>query len=118
MRHPMFPTEKHRLWPVLLCLLAGCGEQTQPLELAGTTMGTYWRLKIPQAKPSQREFIEAGVLAQLEEINSLMSNWAPDSDISRFNRHEANSPFELSAHTTAVLALELKLAAETQGQTL
>lgn len=71
--------------------------------LAGTTMGTHWRVALDnpdyQPLPAIRQTIEA-VLAQ---VIADMSHWEPDSALSRFNRAPAGSWHHLPADMETVL---------------
>jgi thiamine biosynthesis lipoprotein len=67
-------------------------------ELYGETMGTTWTARIVVAEGSGF-LVEAArdTIAQaLERVNRSMSNWDPESEVSRFNRSESSAPFRVS----------------------
>jgi thiamine biosynthesis lipoprotein len=57
----------------------------------------------------------AAVTAALDDVVRRMSGYDAGSELSRFNRHEATTPFALSADTLAVLARGQEVAALTGG---
>lgn len=77
------------------------------VSLSGPIMGTTFSVKaITPKEPTSTDTarIEAAVLEALERVNGAMSTWKPDSELSRFNRHDSTEPFPLSADTLAVIA--------------
>ena len=59
--------------------------------------------------------ISAAVRQALDRVDALMSTYRPDSEVSRFNRHESAEPLSVSAETYAVLAVAQELSATTTG---
>jgi thiamine biosynthesis lipoprotein len=93
--------------------LAGCSDRpavtpASPgvLQFSGQTMGTTYTVKLAGAAFSSArvEALQAGVHDALEGINRGLSLHRADSELTRFNRHEANTPFALSRDFLAVLA--------------
>lgn len=104
------------------CLLpmTGCAprpERAGITELSGPTMGTRYRVKIPQDKLSadREESIRELVETALEDVNVKMSTYLENSEISRLNRWQASEPFDLSFDTLSVLALATEISAATGG---
>lgn len=102
--------------------LAGCGDWRGPsgataFEFRGPTMGTAYTVKIaaPALSEGARDAARAAVAAALDDVVARMSAYLPDSELSRFNRHDATTPFALSPDTLAVLALAQRVAADTAG---
>jgi thiamine biosynthesis lipoprotein len=52
---------------------------------------------------------------RLDEVNRKMSTYREDSEISRLNRHAAESPFEVSPETLEVLRIAQQVSEETTG---
>jgi thiamine biosynthesis lipoprotein len=103
-------------------LVAGCGERrgtsaSPLLEFRGPTMGTAFTAKIagagmPEARAGAARDAVAGAF---DSVVAKMSTYLPDSELSRFNRHAAGTPFALSAETIAVLALARQVSAASGG---
>ncbi|QZP09190.1 FAD:protein FMN transferase [Caenibius sp. WL] len=85
------------------------------LRLDGETMGTYWALSavVPPELP------ETGLRSLLEQgfarVIAQMSQWEPDSEISRFNRAAPGTRFPLSAEFAYVLDCALEIARASGG---
>lgn len=99
----------------LFYLGPGCGEQAPPayLKLSGRTMGTTWNATLvrPPAEVNFQELIQAAV----EEVDSKMSTYRDDSELSRFNRTAVNESFGISRLTFKVLLDALLLAEDSGG---
>jgi FAD:protein FMN transferase len=102
--------------------LAGCGDWRGPstgaaFEFRGPTMGTAYTVKIaaPTLSESVRLAARAAVAEALDGVVASMSAYLPDSELSRFNRHDATTPFALSPDALAVFALAQRVAADTAG---
>lgn len=107
------------LLPVLLLALAACTPrqaEEEVLALDGRTMGTYWSVRIA-APPSEldAETLHADLEAALVEVNAQMSNYDPESEISRFNRSPVGEWFEVSPEVVAVMAAALDVSALSGG---
>ena len=83
--------------------------------LEGATMGTSYRVTVPGAGTADEPRIGAAVRGELERVDSLMSTYRADSELSRFNRHGSTDPFPLSAETIEVLALARSVGDLTGG---
>lgn len=102
---------------VAIAALAGCAsEEPAPsaLELTGAAMGTSYSVALPSASVNDGA-TGAAVRETLERVDALMSTYRADSEVSRFNRHESDEPFSVSAETYAVLAAAQELSAATGG---
>lgn len=105
------------LLPLLVLLsLANCSQVESPVRLHGKTMGTTWSLTIP-ALPSEVQAIQLQqqIEAILENINSLMSTWREDSEISRFNTLMTTEWFKVSPQTLALLQAALDIHQQSSG---
>jgi thiamine biosynthesis lipoprotein len=76
---------------VILALAAACGgDRTAILELTGTTMGTQFSVKMPADTPlPDREVLQRDIDALLARMESLLSTYIVDSEISAFNINES-----------------------------
>ncbi len=99
------------------CLAACHGGLPPPaaLTLEGPALGTSYSVTVSQAAASDGEALRAAVTRELEDVDSLMSTYRPDSELSRLNRHRALDPFPLSEPTFSVLAAAREVSAVTGG---
>ena len=115
-----------RAYPLLLACstflaLAACSapDRTSPpqhVHLAGPTMGTTWQVKLPTLpERTSRDELQAAIERRLERVNDQMSTYRPDSELSRFNRHEGTDWFEVSADTARVVSAAQQISALTGG---
>lgn len=95
----------HRLY------LSDAGEATEVLIVRGETMGTMYTLRIagPDLDEGLRRRVESETERRLGEIDAWMSNWNPDSEISRFNAHRAIDGFRVSSPTAELVAYAIEL---------
>jgi thiamine biosynthesis lipoprotein len=114
------PRQSHsREW--LFCLfimvsLAACSGETPPTQLAGATMGTTWHVSyLPAASAPAVEDLQLGIEAQLEQVNSSMSTYRPDSEISRFNALDSGEWFIASPDFFRVLTTALDIGQLSEG---
>jgi thiamine biosynthesis lipoprotein len=100
-----------RLLPLFLIVLVGltCWRfQHAPSqtihEFRGETMGTTYTVKIAaeEIESASRKQIKAAVQQELERVDSLMSTYDPESELSKFNRIGAGIPFVISPETLEV----------------
>lgn len=74
-------------------------------------MGTSWSLQAVGAASS----IAEGVQESLDRVVAQMSQWEPDSDLSRFNRADAGAWCELPPEFAHVVAAALTIARASDG---
>ncbi|HMP73657.1 MAG TPA: FAD:protein FMN transferase [Kiritimatiellia bacterium] len=83
-------------------------------EWRGQTMGTWYTVKVVDhdlaITPEIYQSLHAEIDAALVEVNRQMSTYLPDSEISRFNRHDSITPFSVSDGFRDVLRAALDLA--------
>ena len=103
--------------PALLAALlaAACGGPDRGPHLytfQGSTMGTTFMVKV--VTETLREERQAEVLelieAELDEVDTKMSHYLEDSELSRFNRSHDTSPFTVSEETLEVFRHAQELA--------
>ncbi|MFV0576148.1 MAG: FAD:protein FMN transferase [Vibrio sp.] len=97
-------------------LLAGCSKPAEQVHLSGPTMGTGYNVKyIVQDEQPKPEDLQKGIDKVLEKVNDEMSTYRDDSELSRFNQHRTNQPFEVSKDTATVVREALRLNKLTEG---
>ena len=116
---PALPRPGRGVAPSLFaaCLAACQGGLPPPaaLTLEGPALGTSYSVTVSRAAASDGEALRAAVTRELEDVDSLMSTYRPDSELSRLNRHRALDPFPLSEPTFDVLAAAREVSAATGG---
>jgi thiamine biosynthesis lipoprotein len=88
------------------------------IELSGRALGTIWSVKLNRPDTGdepQRERLLAAIREALDGVDSLMSTYRADSELSRFNRFASTEPFALSAPTLEVFALAQEISELTDG---
>ena len=96
----MRPLTRWILFPALLAALVACGDSARERpaqELVGSTMGTTFSIKVI-ALPESLDLAElrTDIEAALDGINSAMSTYLSDSELSRFNASESIDWIEVS----------------------
>lgn len=111
-----------KTWLALIGLaffLTGCGQEkvnTGPeIHITGSTMGTYYSIKVADKIAKTPEAFQAEVDALLERVNDQMSTYRPDSELSRFNQTRDSKPVVVSRDTARVVTESLHLGREARG---
>lgn len=100
----------------LLSLLAGCDTPPEAHRFQGPTFGTGYHVTVFADLSEERHSdLSAGIQAELERIDALMSTYREDSELSRLNRHPVGIPFFLSPHTAEVVREALRIARLSNG---
>jgi thiamine biosynthesis lipoprotein len=82
----------------------------------GITMGTHYSVKLTELPPEiDPKSLETEVARLLEGVNSLLSTYQSDSEISRFNRNLSTDWVEISPELVMVLQKAQKLSQLTEG---
>lgn len=112
---PSFSTITWLLWPALFLLaVAACTRAPQQMDIAGSTMGTSYSVRVVRPTHTEAQLREA-IETRLETVNDQMSTWRPNSEISRFNQDESGDWMTVSADFAAVTAKALDLGTLTEG---
>lgn len=103
-----------------LCLggmASRAGDAPQLLTWEGRTMGTTYLVKIAGVAQNDALVAElrAAVEARFDELNREMSNYQPDSELSRFNRSTSLAPIQVSAEFAKVVRHALALNRDSGG---
>jgi len=83
----------------------------------GRTMGSPYTVQVAgtNLSPKQGDELKAEVEQCLKEVNRQMSHYDPDSELSRFNRAPANTPFKVSPEFARVVRFSLGLNQRSRG---
>jgi thiamine biosynthesis lipoprotein len=97
-------------------LLAACATP-RPAEtlLAGETMGSAWTVKIAGRLPASAEALRDGIQSRFDAVDLALSNWRPDSALSRFNADDRGEWLTVDPELAGVMAYALELAALSDG---
>jgi len=101
----------HRLF------FTGLSSEPDVLIVRGQTMGTTYEIRIAgeALDTSLRRRVENETTHRLDQIDRWMSNWNPESEISRFNAHQNTSDFLVSNETADVIAFAIALNEASDG---
>lgn len=104
---------------LLFFLLAACADQRSgPLthELSGQTMGTSFSIKIVSPGDDlDKTLLSRRVNVILENVNSRMSTWLPESELSLFNANASTDWIETSVEFCRVIESALSISDKTDG---
>ena len=103
---------------VAVGLLAACAEDPGPVELSGHTMGTTWHVTYTHSElssPASRAQLRTGIEKLLQGVNTSMSTYQSDSEISRFNRQDPNQWFSISPGFLLVLETAMTIGEKSHG---
>ena len=83
----------------------------------GRTMGSDYMVRIVDGKLGEAQVaaLKAEIEATLVEVNRQMSNYQPDSELSRFNRAPVNEPFKVAPDFARVTRFALELSRLSDG---
>jgi thiamine biosynthesis lipoprotein len=87
----------------------------RPVTLSGPTMGVAWTLKALAPPDVSQAALGAAVQGAVDAVVAQMSDWEPQSDLSRFNRAPAGTWVAAPDGLLAVLQAALELAEATDG---
>jgi FAD:protein FMN transferase len=87
------------------------------LEFKGEAMGSTYNIKIvdPSLHAGTREALDRGIAGELDLVDSTMSRFNPESELSRFNQSRDGRPFIMSDAAIDVIAAALKMSAKSGG---
>jgi thiamine biosynthesis lipoprotein len=85
--------------------------------LRGEAMGTTWTVKVAgeALDPSASDRALNAITDALDNVNTSMSTYRDDSDLSRFNRHPAQQAFQAPAPLLTVIDEALRISKLTDG---
>ena len=111
-RNPTLPTAL-----AALCLLVGCERDSGSARVsrAREIMGTFATLTaIAPDEPTATAAVEAGY-ARLQDVNRLMSDYVPDSEVGQLNRLPAGESLPLSPETFRCLQRAIEVSQASGG---
>lgn len=105
---------------VLASLIMSCGQQSVELEsfsFSGPTMGTTFHITLVDSSfdSTVQDWLPQRVDSVLRAVNSAMSTYQQDSEISLFNRWRESEPFSISDEFETVARFGLDLCVATDG---
>jgi thiamine biosynthesis lipoprotein len=103
---------------LLLALISGCQQEkkTETLHISGQTMGTTWSVAmLPSSDGTDVAALKQRLQKRLDQINSLMSTYDPESELSRFNNQLSTDWFAISEETAQVIELSQAISKLTDG---
>lgn len=104
--------------PMAVLLVWRSQQDTGPVTtLSGETMGTNWSIRLHSnvLDADAPNWLRTDVESVLARINSRLSTWDPDSEVSRFNRFDGSDWFEVSVETRDLVRNALDISARTDG---
>ncbi len=104
--------------PGSVLALSGCGAGARDAmtRLSGPTMGTGYRISLPQRLTAdETETVRASVEAALGRVDALMSTYRSDSELSAFNAAGAKEWLDVAPDTAAVMAEALRTGSLSGG---
>jgi thiamine biosynthesis lipoprotein len=107
-----------RIWLALvgLAFFVSCTPAPQQISVSGETMGTTYHIRYVTANPNHSpERVKERVDAVLEQVNSQMSTYDPNSELSLFNQRETTEPVVISRSLETVVRRALEIGRETNG---
>jgi len=106
-------------YPFMICLLlAGCHQtdKTETIRLDGTTMGTSYSVQLVK---KQNDLIDDSLSGEikdiLESVDSTMSTWRSDSELSRINKNLGKQWIKVSPDLLFLLNMALSISDKTKG---
>ncbi|MEM6615843.1 MAG: FAD:protein FMN transferase [Pseudomonadota bacterium] len=101
----------------LLVFLAACDRAPVTIEFTGETMGTTYRIvAIDKARDLDQDALLGAIETTLADVNSIMSNWDPNSEVSRFNAWTSLEPFQITEEFALVMEAANAVHAESDGR--
>jgi len=101
----------------LLLVGAGCGNRRE-YAFQGLALGTTYTVKVTSASrysDSQQQAMRDAIASELEFVDSRMSTYREESELSRFNRYTGSESFEMSPETREVIRRALQISRDTEG---
>ncbi|MDA3916384.1 MAG: FAD:protein FMN transferase [Deltaproteobacteria bacterium] len=102
----------------ILSVAAGCGPSAREVEsFQGSTMGTTYSIKYVQEKSLKGiNAIKKAVDTELEKINSMMSTWDPESNLSLINKADADQWLDMPSDLSKLIGFAFDLSRKTDGK--
>lgn len=95
--------------------LAGLDPAARIIDLAGETMGTYWRARLAATPNVDPAGVRDAIQARLDGLVAQMSHWLPTSLLCTFNRAPGGAWTSLPDDFAAVMRAGLTIAEQSGG---
>lgn len=101
---------------VVMLILSGCSSESKPVRLQGKAIGTMYSI-VAYGLPDgvTEEVLSKGVTSVVTDINSVMSLFEPNSELSRFNAYRKLDWFPVSEEFAKVVKTAKQVYKETGG---
>lgn len=101
---------------VLILILGGCSGESKPVRLQGKAIGTTYSIVVYDLPASLSiEALNKGIKQVVAGVNSAMSLFKPDSELSRFNAHKGLDWFHVSKELAEVVKTAQQVNQITDG---
>lgn len=100
---------------VLLLTACRFGDDQDVVRLSGVTMGTAYNITAIGTDLDQSA-LAAGVEDRLAAVNTSMSNWDPNSEVSRFSASHDTAPMGISGGFAEVMAAAAQVNEQSKGR--
>ena len=98
-------------------LLAACKSEPTELRIEGETMGTtYHIVALDAGDDLEGAEVKTAVEAALVKVNAQMSNWDPNSEVSKFDARQDTDPVAISPELAKVMAAAAEVNRLSEGQ--
>lgn len=105
------------LMPVCLAVLGACSAEKSVLKISGQTMGTsYSIVAVDPGSGTTEEELQQVVEKALKQVDLHLSNWNPNSEISRFNASRSLEPVPMSPMLKEVMQAAQEIHQASEGQ--
>lgn len=101
---------------LMAAFLSGCDAETTLETTSGPIMGTSYQVKWDhRGVKAEPQAVASDIVGILTKINSLMSTYEQNSELSSFNNTEPGQWFSLSAETLEVFAIAEEVSQQSEG---
>ena len=100
---------------LLLMIACSFGDERTVVYLSGQTMGTAYNITAIGVDMDQ-DALAAAVEERLAAVNASMSNWDPDSEVSRFSASKQITPMKISDGFATVMAAATQVNDQSEGR--